>query len=111
MEGGSSTVTPNGQLRVARERSASTSSPGMFLSRQELAERVNAYVWDHYSKRREWDGSYLGKLEQGVIRWPTILCRKALREILGVSTDDARHSGVDEVTTLSQRITTTVLTT
>jgi hypothetical protein len=51
----------------------------MCLSRQELAEWVNSYVWDHYSKRREWDGSYLGKLERGVIRWPNTLCRKALR--------------------------------
>ncbi len=61
-------VTRNSQLRAARQRNASTSSTGMCLSRQELAERVNYYVWDHYSKRREWDGSYLGKLERDVIR-------------------------------------------
>jgi hypothetical protein len=59
------------------------------LSRQELAEQVNSYVWDHYHKKREWDGSYLGKLERGLIRWPNILCREALRSILGVPTDDA----------------------
>jgi len=85
--GASSTVTPNGQLRAARQRSTSTSSPGLCLSRQELAEQINAYVWDHYQKRTELDGNYLGKLERGVVRWPGKMYREALREILKVSTD------------------------
>jgi hypothetical protein len=59
------------------------------LSRQELAEQVNSYVWDHYQKRTELDGNYLGKLERGIVRWPGRMYREALRSILSVPTDDA----------------------
>lgn len=79
----------NDQLRAARERTASPTHPGECVSRQELAELVNAYIWDHHDKVVELDANYLGKLERGVIRWPSELYREALRAILGVSTDSA----------------------
>jgi len=77
----------NDQLRAARHRTESPSQPGECLSRQELAELANAYIWDHHQKRVETDGNYLGKLERGVIRWPGRYYREALRAILGVSAD------------------------
>ncbi len=60
------------------------------LTRQELAELVNAYIWDHHDKKRvELTSTYVGKLERGPIRWPSKLYREALRAILGVPTDAA----------------------
>lgn len=35
------------------------------------------------------DAGYLGKLERGIIRWPSKLYREALRATLSVSTDVA----------------------
>jgi hypothetical protein len=81
------TEAPNGQLRAAREDTVSMDQSGECLSRRELAERVNAYIWDRYLVRVELDANYLGKLERGTIRWPGSMCREALREILGVSDD------------------------
>lgn len=77
----------NEQLRQARERSSSRDMPGVPLSRQELAEQVNAYLFDRTGKRFELDDNYIGKLERGVIRWPQRAYREALREVLGVGSD------------------------
>ncbi|MGH3824582.1 MAG: XRE family transcriptional regulator [Pseudonocardiaceae bacterium] len=79
----------NDKLRAARERTASLTDPEDFLSRQELAELANAWIWDHHHKMVPLSANYIGKLEQGVIRWPGKLYREALRAILGVSTDAA----------------------
>ncbi|MGH3885994.1 MAG: XRE family transcriptional regulator [Pseudonocardiaceae bacterium] len=80
----------NDQLRAARERTASPTHPDECLTRQELAELVNAYIWDHHDKKIvALNANYLGKLERGHIRWPSKLYREALRAILGVPTDAA----------------------
>ena len=83
-----SVLTANDQLRQARERTASAASAGECLSRQELAEMVNTYVWQRHQQVVQLDGIYIGKLERGDIRWPGRLYREALRAILG-STDAA----------------------
>jgi hypothetical protein len=77
----------NDQLRAARERMPSSIYKDECLSRQELADRVNAYIWHHHQKMVELNGNYFGKLERGIIRWPNKLYREALREILDVSSD------------------------
>ncbi|MGH3772992.1 MAG: XRE family transcriptional regulator [Pseudonocardiaceae bacterium] len=83
-------ATPNDQLRAARERTASLAYPDGCLTRQELAELVNAWVWEHHNETVVLaTANYIGKLEGGVIRWPGKLYREALRAILGVSTDAA----------------------
>jgi transcriptional regulator with XRE-family HTH domain len=82
-------VSANDQLRAARERTASPNHPGEGVSRQELAELVNAYIWENHRKRVELDANYIGKLERGDIRWPSQLYREALRSVLNVSTDAA----------------------
>ncbi|MGH3802095.1 MAG: helix-turn-helix domain-containing protein [Pseudonocardiaceae bacterium] len=80
----------NDQLRAARERTASPAHPDECLTRQELAELVNAYIWDHHDKKVvELNANYIGKIERGIIRWPSKLYREALRAILGVPTDAA----------------------
>jgi hypothetical protein len=52
------------------------------LSRQELAELVNAWAWDHHEKMLEHSANYIGQLECGKIRWPGKVSREALRAIL-----------------------------
>jgi transcriptional regulator with XRE-family HTH domain len=73
------TIPPNEQLRAARERTASPTCPDECLTRQELAELVNAWIWKHHRKKVETSASYIGQLERGTIRWPGKLYREALR--------------------------------
>ena len=47
------------------------------LSRQELAELVNAGIFEHTGRVLELDANYIGKLEQGRIRWPQDPQRRA----------------------------------
>jgi transcriptional regulator with XRE-family HTH domain len=82
-------ATANNQLRGARERTASLTCPDECLSRQELAELANAWVWDHHHTMVALSANYIGQLERGKIRWPGKIYREALRAILGVSTDAA----------------------
>ncbi len=79
----------NDQLRAARQRTASLTSPDVCLSRQELAELVNTWAWDHHEKMTEHSANWVGQLERGKIRWPGKVSREALRAILGASTDAA----------------------
>ncbi len=79
----------NEQFRAARQRTASLTSPDVCLSRQELAELVNTWVWDHHDKMVEHSANWVGQLERGKIRWPGKVSREALRAILGVPTDAA----------------------
>jgi hypothetical protein len=84
---GEAMATANDQLRAARVRTASLAHPGTGLSRQELADLVSAWVWDHHNKTVVVTAHYIGRLETGVIGWPNTLCRAALRAVLGASTD------------------------
>jgi len=70
---------PNDRLRRARECTESPHASGDCLSRQELAELVNAWVFEHTKDHRviELDANYIGKLEQGSIRWPQDPDRRA----------------------------------
>lgn len=57
------------------------------LSRQELADAVNAYVWNTYRGVEKADATWIGHLEQGRNRWPRSRRREALRAVLGVQED------------------------
>lgn len=74
-------------LRRARLRLLSPSGSGRPMSRQELAEAVNAYLWRVHGVRDRLDETDIGKLERGVHRWPGALRREALRAVLGASSD------------------------
>jgi len=83
-------ATANDQFRDARENTESLTHPGYCLTRQELAERVNVYIYDHYEKKMsEASANYIGQVERGDILWPSKLYREAFREIFGVPTDAA----------------------
>ena len=57
------------------------------MSRQELAEAVNAHVFEHTGRVVCVDGCYIGRLERGKSWWPSPDYRAALRAVLGVATD------------------------
>jgi len=61
--------------------------PDECLSRQELADKANAWIWEHHGKRYDLNKNYVGKIEQGVIRWPDAVRRAAFRAILKVPKD------------------------
>ncbi|MGH3854822.1 MAG: XRE family transcriptional regulator [Pseudonocardiaceae bacterium] len=79
----------NERFRAARERTASPNHPDEGLSRRELAELANAWIWDHHKTMTSLDANHLGKIERGLVRWPSKLCREAFRAILGAPTDTA----------------------
>ncbi len=81
-------MAANEQLRAARQRTASLTHSDACLSRQELAELVNTWVWEHHDKKVvQASANWIGQLERGKIRWPGKVCREALRAILGAATD------------------------
>lgn len=86
-EGKRRVSAPNDQLRRARERCDSPSAPGQTMTRQDLADLVNAWLWEHTNRQAIVDANYIGKLERGLHRWPNDAYRAALRSILGAATD------------------------
>ncbi|WIX91066.1 tetratricopeptide repeat protein [Amycolatopsis sp. DG1A-15b] len=80
-------MTENERLRAARERTGSRQHPGECLSRRELAELVNACLWEHHRQRTAVDDNYVAKLERGTIRWPNARYRAAFRAVLDAGTD------------------------
>jgi len=57
------------------------------MSRQELAEAINAYLWLEHERTASLDENYIGKLERGDHRWPQGFYREAFRAILHARTD------------------------
>ena len=79
----------NARLRAARERLPSRRVPGDHLSRAELADMINAWLWEHTERRFELDDHLIGKWERGIVRYPIAPYRAALRAVLDVDTDAA----------------------
>jgi hypothetical protein len=78
---------PNTLLAQARRARKSPSGSGRPMSRQELADAVNAYLWDTYQVTNTWDETDIGRLERGENRWPGKRRREAFRAVLQVQTD------------------------
>lgn len=78
---------PNHLLRAARERTPSRWAPGEGMTRNELAEAANAYLWTATHRRYELDGHHIAKWERGLVRFPIAPYRAALRAVLGVAND------------------------
>jgi hypothetical protein len=77
----------NVELRRARLRLLSPSGSSRPMSRQELADAVNAHVYQATGRRKVIDASYIGALERGKYRWPGVHYRHALRVVLGADSD------------------------
>jgi hypothetical protein len=80
-------VGPNELLRTARERTRSREVPGECMSRREVAQAVNGYLYRTTGRVYDFDAHHLAKLERGVHRWPMAPYRAALRWVLGAATD------------------------
>ncbi|SFS75264.1 XRE family transcriptional regulator [Saccharopolyspora flava] len=78
----------NDRLREAREGTPSPRVPGSGLSRQELADAVNAWLAEHTGRAGALDGHYVARLERGAVRRPGRDYRAALRSVLGGSDVD-----------------------
>ncbi len=78
---------PNHLLREARLRMPSPSGSGRPMSRQELADAINAYLAPKDESEATLDANHIGKLERGTHRWPNDLRREAFRHVLNVTTD------------------------
>jgi hypothetical protein len=61
------------------------------MSRQELADAANQYLFDHPERcgkqAGNLDAKYIGKLERGTYRWPNNCYREALRHVLNAASD------------------------
>jgi hypothetical protein len=78
---------PNDRLRALRLSQLSPSGSGRRLSRQELADLVNAELLRSDGRYGAMDATYIGKLERGEHRWPQERYRRAFRVVLGAQTD------------------------
>ncbi|MGH3621876.1 MAG: helix-turn-helix transcriptional regulator [Sciscionella sp.] len=79
----------NHELRAAREATPSPHVPGACLSRQELADAVNAWLAVNTTRCGALDEDYIGRLEQGRVRWPGRDYRAGFRAVLGAPSDAA----------------------
>ncbi|PZF83377.1 hypothetical protein C1I92_12935 [Jiangella anatolica] len=57
------------------------------MSRGELAEAVNEYLWRTTGRRYSLDAHTVARYERGAIGWPSAPYREALRAVLGVAKD------------------------
>lgn len=73
--------------RAARERLPSRRVPGEPMTRAELADAVNAWLWETTGACYQLDDHLIGKWERGAVRWPIAPYRAALRAVLDVRTD------------------------
>ncbi|BCJ65639.1 hypothetical protein [Polymorphospora rubra] len=78
---------PNERLRAARERLPSPSGSGLPMSRQELADAINAYLADKSAADGPIDRTQIARFERGLNTWPRAPRRAAFRAVLGASTD------------------------
>jgi hypothetical protein len=57
------------------------------MSRQELAEAVNAYLFTHTKRVYDLNAHYVGRLERGARHWPNADYRQGFRAVLGAQSD------------------------
>ena len=78
---------PNVALRAAREAMPSRRTPGLGMSRDELAEAVVLWLAEHDPKHRmvPFDAGHLGKIERGQVRRPGRHYVAALCAVLGAT--------------------------
>jgi transcriptional regulator with XRE-family HTH domain len=77
----------NDLLRALREAAPSPSGAKRSMTRAELAEAVNQYIWATSHKKICLDADTLARYERGQIRWPSATYREGLRAVLGVESD------------------------
>ncbi len=79
----------NRRLIDARLRLRSPVDMGKRMSRREVAEAMNAYLWATYRQRDTATAAYIGYYERGRNFWPNDRRREAWRHVLKVPDDAA----------------------
>jgi hypothetical protein len=87
MQDGDTATPANDLLRAARLACPSPSLPGEPMSRTELAEAVNAHLWEVTGRQHALDAHALARYERGAVRWPNSAYRSGLRAVLGARRD------------------------
>lgn len=77
----------NTLLLGARLRRKSEKTPGACMTRDELAEAVNAYIHARDPRMNPLNFRSIAYYEQGRTRWPGELIREAMRAVLEVGSD------------------------
>ena len=80
-------ATPNAKLRAIREANPSRAKAGEGMTRAELADAVNAFLWETRKQRYSLDADTIKRYESGKVGWPGEAYRAGLRAVLGVATD------------------------
>ncbi|WIV52897.1 XRE family transcriptional regulator [Amycolatopsis nalaikhensis] len=78
---------PNAKLRAKREATPSRAKSGESMSRSELAEAVNLYLWRARKQRYSLDADAIKRYESGKVGWPGDAYREGLRAVLDAATD------------------------
>ncbi|MFI5893801.1 hypothetical protein ACIA5D_27240 [Actinoplanes sp. NPDC051513] len=84
---GKPTKNANTKLIYARLRMMSSSGSDEPMSRQEFAEAVNAWQWEHLKVRDHLDENDIGSYERGEHHWPRRPRRDGFRGVTGAVTD------------------------
>lgn len=79
----------NPKLRRMREAIPSPSGSGLPMTRFELAQAVNEYIWRTTGQEVSLDAETISRYERGLIRWPGEAYRAGLRAVLGADHDAA----------------------
>jgi hypothetical protein len=80
-------LAPNDLFRQARRRIPSPSGAPRPMSRQELAETVNTYLWRQHRISENLSAEDIGRIERGQTRWPRKWRRVGCRAVLGAACD------------------------
>jgi hypothetical protein len=80
-------LAPNELFRQARRRIPSPSGAPRPMSRQELAEAVNTYLWRQHRISENLSAEDVGRIERGQTRWPRKWRRVGCRAVLGATCD------------------------
>src|SRR5690606_23968836 len=67
------------------QRLPSPSGAPRSMSRQELADAVNAYLYREHGVKDKLNQDHIGKIERGYTRWPGKWRRLGLRAVLGAA--------------------------
>jgi hypothetical protein len=84
---GEGSVASNEKLKAARLSRPSSVHVGASMSRAELADAVNAHLWDATGRRYVLDAHAIARYERGFVCWPSAAYRSALRVVLGAASD------------------------
>lgn len=85
---------PNLKLQQRREATPSPNVAGRSMTRAELAEAVNAYLWHVRGLRRELDAHTVARYERGAVRWPSKDYRQALCAVLNATESELGFSAL-----------------